>query len=128
MKARKIDLSAYNVDVPVFDPATGRVKADPRTGEALMERKPYGVRESICNILLGKHRGLNGQKLLDAFALAEIIRKEPSLECLLDDAQHKELVAATNQFQGFGENEILLVKRILEAPEVEVEEANAQTD
>ena len=103
MKARRLDLSECTVDTPDGP-------------------KPYALRKSLTNLLCSPHRELNGAALLKAHRLATLIEDEESDSLLLSDEQYKELESAFETFRGFVATDAEMVKRVLEAPEVDVEE------
>ena len=85
--------------------------------------KEYEVVTSIVNLLLHPMRRLNGAGLLAADKVAEAFRQagEGAEDAvLMDKADYEELTAAVNAMRGFGPNDVPLVRRILEAPEIEV--------
>jgi predicted glycosyltransferase involved in capsule biosynthesis len=107
---KKLDLSNYLVTVKVKD------------GEQIVDRQiPYDVKGSIRGILFHADQRLSGIDLMENFKLAEkIAAAEGSI--LLEKDDYNRLKKSFDAFRGFGENDVELVKRILDAPEVQVKE------
>lgn len=86
----------------------------------------YDVVTSIINILLdARSQQLNAKELLERNMLGEKLieadRKKEAFVLLLPQ-EHETLVTAFNTFKGLGQNEVEMVKRIMNAPEVSVTE------
>lgn len=105
MKGRKLDITPYKVgeDGPEMDP-----------------------KSMLANLLLAPLLRLGGEELLDSFNLANRIKKADS-EVNVDGPDYARLVKVTKLPQlegasgGFGIQEVELIRRILRAPEVELE-------
>jgi len=101
---KKLDLTNYQVN-------------GPEPGKTL----PYDVKTSLITLMfnpdlrLGAHDVLAQQKLADKIASIEG-------EALLEDAEYEKVKAAILQFRGYVQNDAELVRRVLEASEVQVEE------
>jgi len=106
MTARKIDLTNY--------PAPGLVQ---ESGEPVT----YEVPSSMVALLFHPELKLSALDTLAANRLAEKI-EQAGASVLLDSAEYAQLKRAVDTFKGFTRNEVELVRRILEAPEVEVTE------
>jgi len=106
MKAWKIDLSVY--EVPAELTGTG-------------QQRPYDVRKSLRTVLVSPMLRLNGVRLLEHSELATKIGTHPADELLVDAADYKRLTAAFEKLEGLGGADVEFVRRVLKAPEVEVE-------
>jgi hypothetical protein len=105
MTARKIDLSSYPLAHVVL-----------KTGPAM-----YDVRASLVELCFVPELELTGPRLLFAGKLADtIIAAEENL--LLDEAQWSLLNQACTMHKGFGRADVELVRRVTEAPTIEVAE------
>lgn len=107
---KKIDLSKYLVTVKV------------KEKENIVDRQlPYDVKGSIRGILFHPDQRLSGIDLMENFKLSEkIMAAEDSI--LLEKDDYNRLKKSFDAFRGFGENDVELVRRILDAPEVQVKE------
>jgi len=104
---RKINFQDYNVTV--------------QTPEGEKRQIPYEVKDSMISLLFHPDLKLGGVELLKQNELAgKILNAEPG-DLLLEEAEYNKLTQAINVIKGYGRNEVELVRRILEAPEVEVE-------
>jgi len=104
MQARKVDLRDYDVTLP-----------DERV-------VPYHVRNSLCEILMNPGLKLNGPDLLKRNAVGQKIL-DATDSVLLEGGEWNLLVSGVEACQGLGRNDVELVKRIMEAEVVEVDEA-----
>lgn len=84
----------------------------------------YNVRNSLCAILFHPELKLGGRDLLEAGKLSDKIEFCKDDAILLEESEYKRLVSSLEIIKGFGKNEVELVKRVFEAPEVSVREAN----
>lgn len=110
MKARKIDLTPYPLTHRPMNP----------------EGKPYqyDVRGSLAELCFVPELQLTGRDVLSANRIAQtILDAGPSL--LLAEMDYSRLSAACLQHKGFTRDDVELVRRVLEAPEVEVTEVAA---
>lgn len=115
MKARKLDLTQYEVEGMVVNPETGQ----PETKKA-----PYDMKGTLASFLVAPARQLNSIGLRKAGKVADKIEAAGD-ELLLSAEEHGELVATLDALKGLGKNERVLVDRVLDAPEVEMEEKDA---
>lgn len=107
MKARKISLKNYNVTVKSPNNETKEI--------------PYDIKESLIEILFNPELKLTARQLLKANDLASKIEKAND-NILLNDVEYEKLKHALETVKGLTKNEIVLVKRVLQAEEVDVEE------
>ena len=121
---RKVDLRPYNIRVTagpdVSCPECG--KPFPR-GESLPGS--YKVRDSLVELCFVPAEGCKGRELLVRQTLAEKVAAAQD-ELLLEDTDWQRLVKAVDHLPGLGRNEVELVRRILDAPSVLVEEKSPE--
>ena len=101
---RKIDMSAFTVSV-----RDGDVKND----------ISYGLKESMVALLFQPALKLNSVNLLHQDELAKKVMNAGD-ELLLEEEEYMRLKTALESIQGLGQNDVTLVNRIINAPEVEV--------
>jgi len=104
---RQLDLSNYTVRV--------------RNQDGEYTDLPYEMKDSLIELIFSRDLGLSGQELLDRDDLARKIRDCPDGKVLLEESDWKKLALAVNTVKGLGRPDVEFVRRILEAPEVEVE-------
>lgn len=107
MKMRKIELQNY------------LVKLTRENGE--VESKPYNVKESIISCFLHPALKLTGRELLLRGKLTKQI-EEANGSILIEEENYRKLKQAFERIEGFTRNDMELVRRVLEAEEIEVEE------
>jgi len=83
--------------------------------------KNYQVKDSIVLLLFNADLKLDAVQLLKTNELALKISSAES-ELLLEESEYSILANAINRFKGYTQNEVELVKRILNAEQVEVQE------
>lgn len=105
---RRIDLSNYTVTLRKED------------GEST--DLPYQMKDSTIEVLFARELQLSGRELLARDDLARKIRDCPDGSILLEEQEWNKLVQAVTTVTGLSQQDVQLVRRILEAPEVEVEE------
>ena len=108
---RKISFENYNVTV--------------QTPEGVKREVPYEVKDSIVGLLFHPDLKLDGMGLLKQNELAGKILHSEDPEILFEEAEYQQIKRAINVVTGYGRNEVELVRRVLEAPEVEVEAKKA---
>ena len=89
----------------------------------------YEMAESAAGLLMLPQRQLTGLQLLKAAKIADAIREageKGQEDILLDEAQWNELRTAAETVRGLGQNEVEMLRRIVEAPQVDVEEAKKE--
>ena len=104
---RKLDLKKYTV---LIREANGETKTI-----------PYDFKESLIQLMFHPELRLSGKALLETNIIAEKILKADK-EILLEEADYNKIKSAVNNFKGFSKNEVELVKRVLECPEINVKE------
>jgi len=110
---RKINLRNYTVRIKIPD------QMNPgRTADAEL---PYGVRDSLLNLLFVPALQLNGAELVKQNVLAMKLEQCREDEILLEDEEYNRIKRAADVFKGFGRNDVELVLRINDAEVVEVE-------
>jgi hypothetical protein len=82
---------------------------------------PYRVKDSAVTILFNPDRKLNAVELLRTNKLAGRITAANG-HVLLEEADYEELKKACETVRGYGREDVEFVRRILEAPEINVVE------
>jgi hypothetical protein len=82
---------------------------------------PYVVRDSIVELLLSRELRLSGRELLKHDDLARKINTSPDGSILLEEEEWATMVQAIETVHGLGRTDVELVRRILDAPKVEVQ-------
>lgn len=91
----------------------------------------FDPRIFLGEALLSPLLKLSGLDLLASFKLADKIQTCPTDKLLVDDKEYTKIKKVTDipamagAAMGFGRNEVEMVRRILEAPDVEVEKKSA---
>lgn len=83
---------------------------------------PYEVKDSIIELLLTRELRLSGRELLDRDDLAKKIRDCPDGSILLEEGDWNKLVQSAETITGLGRPDVELIRRILKAEKVEVQE------
>ena len=104
---RKIDVRNYDVVIPVPD---GEDKTD-----------FYRVKESLEMCLLHPMLRLDGRELLVRGKIVDKISAADGT-LMLEDEEYKKLKSAFETVTGFSKNDMEIVRRVLEAEEIEVAE------
>jgi len=104
---RQIDLSNYTVRV--------------RNEQGEWVDLPYETKDSMIELLFARDLQLSGAELLDRDDLARKIRDCADGHILLEEEEWKKLFTSVNTVKGLGRPDVEFVRRILEAPKVEVE-------
>lgn len=123
---REIKLDKYEIKMRVQKPkqdTAGQVMLGPdgkEEIEVVEQMMPYDVRESMASILLHPEQKVNGIELLKNNQLAQKILELPEDTLLLETDNYNRLKKAFETFVGFSRNDVELVRRVLEAPDVEV--------
>ena len=82
----------------------------------------YDVKGSLQTLLYSPELGLGYKELFDNHRVAKKIKlAEDSV--LLEEADYQILKRVTEAFKGYSRNEVELIQRVLEAPEVSIKEA-----
>jgi hypothetical protein len=106
---RRIELASYKVS---------------ETGAPDAEEHDYDVRWSLGEVLLARDQGLTARQLLENHDLFRKLRDHPQDTILLEEAEYQRLRQAVEQITGYSRFDVEMVRRVLEAPEVEVQEAH----
>ena len=113
---RKIQLENYMVKVPLED--------------GTFKPKPYNVKESLVNCFLHPALKLTGRELLLRNKLATRIEEAEIVEgnghILVEEADYGKLRQAFETIEGFTKSDMELVRRVLEAEEIEVKESEGE--
>ena len=103
---RKIDLTNYDVEVLT---------------EKGFETKPFSAKIAMAAILYHPDLRLGYKELFENDRVAQKINSAQD-SVLLEEAEYLKLKHAFETIKGFGREDVELVRRVLEAPEVEVKE------
>jgi len=114
---RKLDLSNYN--------AKGRVPDSGNPGREIDAEIPFYVKTSIINLLFIPALQLSGAEVLRQNILAMKLEACKD-EILLEEEEWGRIKKSVETFKGFDRNAVELVRRVLEAPIVEVHEKPAK--
>ena len=104
---RKLNLEHYTVSV--------------RDAQGKLNNLPYDFKDAIINLMFHPDLKLSGAELLKTNILAEKIM-EADKEIMLEEAEYNRVKSAVDSFKGFSRNEVGLVKRVSECPEINVKE------
>ena len=104
---RKIDLEDYFVEVP--------------SPEGKMQKVKMNIKDWISNMLFHPDLKLGGREVILRGKLAEKIDKAGK-EIILEEVDYQKIKEAFEKFKGFQKVHIELVKRVLDAELIEVEE------
>jgi len=104
---RKLNLEKYTISV--------------RDEKGNIRSLPYDFKTSLIELMFHPNLRLSGKALLETNIMAEKIMKADK-EILLEEADYQKIKSAIDGFQGFSKNEVELVKRVLECPEIKVKE------
>ena len=111
---RKLNLKNYTVKLKVPD------KLNP--GQQINAELPYHFKDSILNLLFVRELQLSGAELVKQNVLAMKLETCKEDEILLEDEEYARIKRAIDTVKGFGRNDVELVRRIIEAEVVEVEQ------
>jgi hypothetical protein len=114
---RKLNLKDYMVKMMVPD------KMNP--GMEIGTEFPYRVKDSIINLMFIRELQLGGAELVKQNILAMKLEQCKEDEILLEDEEWQRIKRAVDVFKGFNRNDVELVTRINEAPQVEVNQKPA---
>lgn len=103
---KKINLSAFTVKM--------------RTPDGTEKDINYGIKESIIDMLYNPALKLNSINLLKQEILAKKVL-ESGDDLLLEEEEYSKLSHALSVIEGLGKNDIEMVHRIVDAPDVAVE-------
>jgi len=109
---RKLNLKNYDVKGKV--PNSGNPMGPP-----LDTVMPYHVVDSIVNVMFIRELQLQGAELLKQQMLAMKLENCKEDSIMLEDAEYERIKKAFDTYKGFTRPDVELVKRILEAEEVE---------
>ena len=103
---RKIDLTSYDVTIMEKDQ---------------MMTVPYDVKGSIVNGLYHSELRLGYKELFENDRIAQKVKNSNGF-VLLEEAEYEKLKQAFEIIRGFTKEDVELVRRVIEAPEVSVKE------
>lgn len=105
---RQLDLSNYTVHL--------------RNQDGKYVDSPYEVKDSLIELMMARDLQLSGTELLKRNELAQRILNCEDGHILLEEEEWGKLERAINTIKGLSRADVELVRRILEAPKIEVEE------
>ncbi len=112
---RRINLEDYIIHGKVVNPNPEK------DGQMLIDTQIlYPVKDTIIALLFAPKMGLNGIELVRQKRLVDKIEACQNGSIVLETEGWDRLVAAVNKAVGFSKNDVELVERILDAPEVDV--------
>lgn len=85
---------------------------------------PYQVRDSLVLVLMHPDIKLNAVELLKRDIIGKKILECKEKEILLEESDWLKIKSAVESINGFTQNDVEFVRRVLEAPEVNVREVN----
>lgn len=109
---RKIELRNYDVNLPGPDGS--------------FVPKPYDVKNSLVSCLLHPALKLTGRELLLRGKLADQIEMADG-SILVEEEDYRKLRQAFERIEGFTRNDMELVKRVLDAEEIKVQESDQES-
>lgn len=80
----------------------------------------YDLRGSIIEILFHPNLQLGAKDLLDRDTLARRIKDWPDNDLLLEEEEYKKVLAGLEVLRGLQRHDVQFVRRVLDAPKVEV--------
>ena len=90
-------------------------------GITVVKEIEYEFKDSLIFIMFNRELQLAGKSLLEQNKLAEKIL-EVDKEIILEEAEYNKIKQAVETFKGCTRNEVQLVDRVLNCPEINVEE------
>jgi hypothetical protein len=84
--------------------------------------EPYQVKKSIVGLLFAPQLMLSSRGIIDHDRIAKLVESANGA-VLLEDADYDRVKTAIETFSGYSRSEVELVKRVLEAETVTVQEA-----
>ena len=106
---RSINLDPYPIEIPLAD--------------GTIVKEQYEVRESIVRSLYAPALNLGARELLDNDRLAQKIAHWPDSALLLEEEEYGRVRKAFETITRYTQNDVELVRRVLDAPEVPVKVA-----
>ena len=124
--------AAEPVDVRVKSPSdiTGKCpQCDAAYQLAIPEfiQVPYSVKDSLIELLLAKNLELNGRELIERDKIGSKILACSDGQILLEEEEWNKMVRSAENVKGLGRADVVLIRRIFEAEQVEVEEKKEET-
>ena len=123
-KGFKIDVRPYTVQIPDFD-EKGTLKT--KGGKPVMKDDDFDVQGSLCDILFNRELENKPQDAFKAHDLAVKIRAAKSY-VILDKDEMAMVRRAYDALKGVGENMIEFLKRIKDAEEISLKEAEGEAE
>ena len=105
---RKFDLKNYTVKI--LNP------------DGTFKEISYKFKDAIVNLMFHPNLRLSGKALLETNIIAEKIMKADK-EVLLEEEEYNKVKSAVDGFEGYSRNEVKLVDRVLNCPQIDVKES-----
>jgi hypothetical protein len=105
---RRIDLTDYEIEV---------------MDQGAKKSIPYSVKMSIIGALFMPELKLTARETLERDKLAHKINDCPEPSILLEEAEYIKILQSVETVRGFNRDDVEFIRRVLEAPQVEVREA-----
>lgn len=115
---RRLDMTPYPVTATFPDPD--------KPGAVKTESKPFDVTGSVVTVLFG--RGADGRELLKRDAIAKKIEAAKGKKALLEEEEYQTLLTAFRDWKTFTRYEVELIRRIEDAPQVQVSDAGPKAN
>ena len=115
---RRIDLAPYPVSATFPDPD--------KPGSVKTVSQPFDVTGSVVTVLFG--RGADGRELLKRDGIAKKIEAAKGKAVLLEEEEYQTLLAAFRDWKTFTRYEVELIRRVEDAPKVEVGETKPKAN
>lgn len=80
----------------------------------------YNVVDSIIEVMMSPDLRLSAKEILERQAIAQRLMDCPDEEILLEEADYNKIYSAFEGITGFNRRDVELVRRVFEAPQVEV--------
>ncbi len=117
---RKIDLGNYLVRVRQREEVVCP-HCKEKIDEGAWVDLPYEMRDSLIEVLFSRDNQLSGPEILERDELARKIKDHRGGDLLLEEDEWGKLSQSLSNMKGLGRPEVELVRRVLKAPQVEVE-------
>ena len=104
---RKLDLKKYTISV--------------KDEKGVTQSIPYDFKESLIQLMFHPNLQLSGKALLETNIVAEKLIKTDK-EVLLEEDEYNKIKSAVDNFKGFSRNEVELVERINNCPQIDIKE------
>ena len=115
---RKIDITPFTIPVAV------QLEDDKGQKSLQWQNVQYPFVDNVVNIVLSANNKLTARQLLERNMFCEKLVKaerEGQTDAMVEETEYGPVQSTFEDFVGLGRNDVEMVKRILEAPQVAVE-------